>query len=153
MTMHFGTAGGFGLLVWPPRYERQPAYYAVELITRVAGLEPGAQVLATETSETPAAAKSSIRAELVSHDLESFAIRNGGQVAVVLVNKRGDAPLRSSVRFPGDGQATATLFQYSPVRIADAPYPLEKLVGEGGAFHVTCPSYSVTVIRCGEDKK
>jgi hypothetical protein len=35
----------------------------------------------------------------------------------------------------------------------DAAYPVQTLTADGGVFEVTCPSYSVTVIRCAEGGK
>jgi hypothetical protein len=64
-----------GLFVWPPRGERQPAYYAVLLLHDVVGLEPGAEMLAVTTSEEPKEVRSAVWAELSPHDLEPFAIR------------------------------------------------------------------------------
>ena len=79
--------------------------------------------------------------------LEHFALRLEGELAVVLVNKRRQA-YKATVKLP-QPRGGAELFQYSTVRIADAPYPVGQLQPSGGRYEVQCPAYSVTVLHWG----
>ncbi len=148
MAMHFATAGGFGLLVWPPRYERQPAYYAVLLLHDVAGLVPGAELLATTTTQEAMEIPSAVRDKRTAYDLEPFAIRSDNHLSVVLVNKRKDVTLRAKVHAgPGALAQPAQLFRYSSTRIPDALFPLASTDWDSAHSVVDCPPYSVNVLR------
>lgn len=147
LAMHYSTAGGFGLLVWPARYEKQSAYYAVLLLHDVAGLTPGAEVLETTTTEPGKPVASAVRDELTTHSLEPFAVRSEERVAVVLINKRRDVGAVAKVHFPGDTPpSNAQMYCYSSTRIPDAVFPVSTLNAQEGGFVVECPPYSVVAI-------
>lgn len=149
IAVHFGTMGGFGLIRWPPEYKRQSAYYAVQLLNQVAGLAPGAHVLKTTSSEQPKTVRSCVRGESQTYDLESFAIKGPEGTAIVLVSKRPKIHFDVSVSLASLPPSTrADLFQYSATRLPDSRYPIQTLSAQDGAFRVTCPPYSMTVLKC-----
>jgi len=145
LSMHFGTMGGFGLIQWPPEYQVQRPYHAVRMLHEAAGVRPGAQVLRTETSETAKEIKSCVGGKWTAHDVESFAFRHGDQSSVVLVNKRAAGTVRATVTIPGAERAE--LYQYSSTRLPDAIHPLAAIQAEDGTLEVSCPVYSVTVLK------
>ena len=145
MVVHFGTTGGFGLIRWPPEYQVRRPYHAVRMLHDAAGLRPGAQVLKTQTNEPAKEAGSCVRGKWYARDLEAFALRHDGAVAVALVNKRGKEAVRAAIVLPGSREAT--LYQYSSTRLHDARYPLATLKSASGRFDIECPAYSVTVLR------
>jgi hypothetical protein len=143
--MHFSTMGGFGLIRWPPEYHMRRPYHAVRMLYEVAGMRPGAQVLKTDTSETAKEVKSCVGSKWTACDVESFAFRHGDQRSVVLVNKRASGTVRATVAIPG--AKAAELYQYSSTRLPDAIRPLAMIQAENSKLEVSCPAYSVTVLR------
>ncbi|MBN2308480.1 MAG: cellulase family glycosylhydrolase [Candidatus Hydrogenedentes bacterium] len=148
MAMHYSTSGGFGLLVWPPLYDRQPAYYAVALLREAAGFAPGAELLDVETSEPPKAAPHCVKGESETYDLQPFAVRSASGTAVVLINKQRDAAVAAQIRFTGENASSeAQVYVYSAMRVADAVYPASAVTAVGGVFEVECAPYSITVVK------
>lgn len=150
MAMHFATIGGFGLIVWPPEFQTWPCYWAYALLSQVAGLTPGAQVLVVETDLPSRDTPGVVLGTAPDADLEAFAVRSaGGACSVVLIHKKAGPEYALQVALPGAPQS-ATLYRYDLRRLADAMYPLEQLRPVEGRFPVTCPGYSVTVLTAAE---
>ena len=145
MAVHFSTMGGFGLIRWPPEYQVRRPYHAVRMLHEVAGVRPGAQVLKTDTSETAKEIKSCAGGTWTARDVEAFAFRHGNQSSVVLVNKRASGTVHATVTMPGAKEAE--LYQYSATRLPDAIHPLATIQADNGKLEVSCPAYSVTVLK------
>lgn len=144
MAVHFGTTGGFGLVRWPPIYERQPKWYALELLVNRAGLRPGAELLAVKMPEPETTVKSCVGGEIPWHPVEVFGVRRAGSVAVIAINKQ-HSPTVVALEVAG-ATGEAELYRYSSTRIAEASYPEAVGLSDGGRHLLELESYAVAAL-------
>jgi len=143
--LHFCTLGGLGIIRWPPDWRPQHCYYVLPMLRDAAGMEAGARLLRTETTEQPVEVRQVVKGKSKDYGLESFAIDSDGGLAVVLVNKRADRTYRATVVLP-EAPGAAELYRYSTQRVGDAPYPLRTIKPSDEEMAVQAPPYSVTVL-------
>ena len=136
MALRFGTTGGFGLIRWPPDYELLPAYHAARLLHEMGGLAPGGELLSTEITGGQSAA------------VEVFAIRNGDQETVILVNTHATESADVSVQFEADpAERMLDVYRYGADRLSSALATWAQAVTIDGIAQVEIAPHSMMVLR------
>lgn len=134
VAVRFGTTGGYGLIVWPPDYELQPAYHAVRLLHEKGGLAPGAELLETTIGGT-------------ANGLDAFTLRDAQGERLILVNTNDVATHTLDVQLTASGlDRTVDVFRYDASRTDESLTPLALLTTTLGELTLDVPPRSLVVL-------